>query len=259
MSPELSYQCTATVIRIDGTMMIIAAALAILGIAEPSETLPIDRSMASFEAADPGLRQALSRIEEEVRRLGPPEPDWAASGISAAAAIAATVDIGDPVLGEWEEGGHGVVIPADSPLNAPGGWQRYAVRGYDGPIDYHIYHRVMPGIVIHTFGAATRIANADCKRNPGMELIARDAWQSWPTETTLVVFAAVRALRDDPRIYCTMYRPTSDGRLGQVSYTVEGRPYLVVNEDPQAFTVTARAVATTRIFSEGTPLANTAE
>ena len=240
-------------------MMIIAAALAIAWAADPAETLPIDRSMASFEAADPGLRQALSRIEEEVWRLGPTEPGWATSGLSAGAAIAGSGNTVDHVLGEWEQGGHGVVVPADRPLDVPGGWHRYSVRGFDGPVDYHIYHRVMPGIVIHTFGATTRIDNAECRRTPGMELIAQDSWQGWPTDTTFVVFTAVRALRDDPRTYCTMYRPAADRRLGQVTYTVEGQPYLAVNEDPQPFTVTPRAVATTRMFSAGSPPARIAK
>jgi hypothetical protein len=239
--------------------MIIAAALTILAIADPTETLPIDRSMASFEAAIPELRQILSRAEEEVWRLGPPEPDWATSGVSAAVALAANDNDVDHVLGEWEEGGHGVVDPGDRPLSVPPGWHRYAVRRYDGPVDYHYYHRLTPGIVVHTFGAVTRIGNAECHRNPGIELIARHAWQSWPNETTLVVFGTVRALRDDTRTYCMMYRPAPDGRLGEVAYTVDGQPYLTVNENPQAFTVTERAAATTRIFSEGNPPANTAE
>ena len=239
-------------------MKMIIALLALVAIADPAETLPIDRSMAAFEAADPELRQFLARAGEQIWRLGPREPDWATTGLAAATALAATGNEADHVLGEWKEGGHGVAIPSDRPLTVPPGWQPYSVRGHDGPVDYHYYHRLMPGIVVHRFAATTRIGNADCYREAGMEVIARQPWQSWSEDRALVVFATLRAFRDDVRTYCTMYRPTPDGRFGQLSYTIDGQPYVLANEDPQAFTVTGRAEATTRIFSDDPP-AHTAE
>ena len=174
--------------------------------------------MARFEAAVPELRAIQARAEEDIGRLGPPEPSWATTGLSPEATIAAgsgTVD--EHVLGEWEQGGHGVSIAGDRPLGAPARAHRYTVRGYEGPIGYHNYHRVAPGLVIHMFGAATRIGNAECQRSQGIELIAHEDWRSWSARKTLQGFGMARATRDDPRTYCMLYRPAAGGGFAQVS------------------------------------------
>jgi hypothetical protein len=230
--------------------MIAIAAFALLTLAEPPEALPVDARMAEFEAAMPWLRRIEERAEAEIWQLGPAEPGWTTSGLSPEAAIAARGGkVEEHVLGEWLRGGHGVSVAGDHPLTVPPGLHRYLVRGYEGPVDYHSYHRITPGVVIHTFGAATRIGNAHCQRSQGVELIAQEAWRSWPTETAILAFAVARITRDDPRTYCILYRLTGGGRVSQLAYTSEGRPYLTANQDPETFAITPRAEAAERMFS----------
>jgi hypothetical protein len=235
--------------------MFAAAVFAILLATAPSEPLPIDARMAEYEAAMPRLAEVEALTEEEIGRLGPPESGWATSGLSAASAIAAARGNAEQhVLGEWDKGGHGVTAPGDRPLAVPQGQHRYAVRDYDGAVDYHAYHRLPSGIVIHSFGRATRIGNAECRPTQGIELIARDPWRRWSEETALLAFAIARATRDDPRTYCLLYRPAENGRFVQLAYASDGRPYTAINEDGQAFVMTSRAEAAARIFgTEGSP------
>jgi len=234
--------------------MIAAAVFAILQATGAAEALPIDARMAAYEAAIPRLREIEVRTEGEIGRLGPPEADWATSGLSAASAIAARRgDTARHVLGEWERGGHGVAIRGGRPLAVPQDVHRYSVRGYDGPVDYHSYHRLSPGIAIHMFGPMTRIGNADCQRYQGIELISRDAWRAWSPEAALVAFSIARATRDDSRTYCIIYRPVENGRFLQVAFTPDGRPYITLNEDGQAFVMTSRAEAAARIFGTERP------
>jgi len=238
--------------------MIAFAAFALLALADPPEQLPIDAAMATFEVAVPELRQIEARAEEQVWQLGPPEPGWAMAGLAPASAIIARDgNVEDHVLGEWEEGGHGVNIPGDRPLVLPPGLHRYAVRRYEGPVSYHYYHRPVPGIVIHTFGAARRIGNADCTSSQGVELIAHEPWRDWSTTIALQAFGLARAARDDGRTYCMMYRAAAGGRFEQLAYTPDGRPYLIVNQDPQAFALTPRAEAAERLFSVTSPRSTT--
>ena len=39
------------------------------------------------------------------------------------------------------------------PLAVPQVMRRYTVREYGGPVGYHYYFRIAPGIVIHTYGS----------------------------------------------------------------------------------------------------------
>lgn len=140
------------------------------------------------------------------------------------------------------------MTPGDRPLAVPQDLRRYSVRDYAGPVDYHAYNRLSPGIVVHSFGSATRIGNAECHRYEGIELISRHAWRNWPQEEAVIAFSIARASRDDSRTYCIVYRPVDNGRFRQLSYTPEGRPYVSLNEDDQAFVVTPHAEAAARIF-----------
>lgn len=181
--------------------------------------------------------------------MGPTEPDWETSGISAESAIAAgRGSAAEHVLGEWEVGGHGVVVPGDRALAIPEELRRYSVREYSGQVDYHTYHRAAPGIVLHTVGTVRRIGNAECQTTEGVEIISRESWQDWSSETAFAVFAAARMTRDDSRTYCIIYHPVESNRFSQLAYTPDGEPYIAVNEDGQTFIVTSRAEATSQIF-----------
>lgn len=235
-------------------MTISAIVLSILQATASVEPLPVDEQMAAYEAAYPGLADDLAEVDADIDRLGPAEAGWSASGDSVASAIAARHgDPGQHVLGEWVEGGHGVASPGDRPLGAPSGFRRYSVRNHDGPVDFHYYHRLVPGIVIHTFGSVSRVGNAACSRRQGIELISRDRWQDWSPQDALIAFGVARATRDDSRTYCMIYSPTDDGGFRQLAYTPEGRPFLLANEDAQVFTVTTRAEAIRRMFAADTP------
>lgn len=235
--------------------MLAAAVFAIIQATGPSEVLPIDARMAEYEAAMPELERIEALTEAEIGSLGPMESGWATSGISGAAAIdARRGNVAEHVLGEWERGGHGVVTSGDRPLRVPQDLHRYTVREYDGSIDYHAYHRLSPGVVIHTFGSVIRIGNAGCQQYQGIELISREAWRNWSPRTALSAFGTARATRDDARTYCTIFRPVDNGRFLQLAYTPEGRPYIALNEDGQAFVVTSHAEAAARIFgTESSP------
>ena len=235
-------------------MIFAAMILSFLQAAAPAEVLPVDERMAAYEAAFPGLPETAAEIDADLGRLGPAEAGWSTSGASVPSAIAARH--GDPeqhVLGEWVRGGHGVSSPGDRPLRVPSTFRRYSVRDYNGPVDFHYYHRPAPGIVIHTFGAARNIGNAACWRSQGIEVISRDRWQDWSERTAVVAVGLARWTRDDSRTYCTIYGPTGDGGFRQLAYTPEGRPFLFVNEDAQVFTVTTRAEAEARIFGADSP------
>lgn len=230
--------------------MTVAVAFAIIQAAGAIEALPVD----AYEAAVPELREIEARTEEEIGRLGPTEPGWATSGMSAESAIAAgTGSATEHVLGEWEAGGHGVTIPGDRPLIIPQDLRRYSVREYHGSVDYHTYHRPLPGIVIHTFGTVTRIGNAQCQHTKGIELISRQEWQDWSPPTALTAFSLARLTRDDSRTYCTIFRPAGNGRFSQLAYTPEGQPYVAANEGAQTFVPTSHAEAGARIFGTGDP------
>jgi hypothetical protein len=235
--------------------MLAAIFVTVLGIGEPpAEVLPVDRAMAAIESRLPRLKELQAEAEEDIARLGPVESDWANSGTTAAAVIAAAPgNIADYVLGEWEKGVHSVTIAGDHPLAAPPGWHRYNVRGYSGLIDQHAYHRLSSDIVLHTFGTGTRIGNAACRPTQGVELISRDPWRSWSPETALLAFAMAKATRDDPHTYCTLFRATGGGKYIPVSYTPEGRPFLEGVEDPQPHVITPRADAAAQIFSAAAP------
>jgi hypothetical protein len=229
--------------------MNIAVTLALLQVAGAVEALPIDERMAAYEAVVPELRENSARIESDIGRLGRREPGWETSGMSAESAITAgTGSVAEDVLGEWEIGGHGVVLPVERPLAIPQGLRRYSVRDYSGPVDYHTYHRAEAGIVFHTFGTVRRIGNAECQTPEGIEIISRGAWRDWPTEIAIAVFSAARMTRDDPRTYCIIYRAGGSNRFSQLAYTPGGEPYITVNEGAQTFVVTSRAEATSRIF-----------
>lgn len=215
--------------------------------------LPIDEYMAAMEAAVPELRGQYATIEEEISELGEIEPNWATSGISTITAIELRDgDIQQDVIGEWEVGGHGAYISGGLPLPIPPDWYRYSIREYDGPVEYNHYYRlagVPANIVIHTFGTASRIGNAECQRSEGMELFSSEPWQDWPAEAAIVAFGGSRSLRDDPRVYCTLYQIREHGGFRQLAYTREGRPYIAVNSDTRGFVITPRKLAIERIFA----------
>ena len=226
-------------------------AFAFLAFAVPAEPPPIDAVIEVAEAEDPRFRALLSATQAELGRLGPVEAGWSTSGLSWQGAVGQQTggqQEGGPVLGEWEEGGHAVTTGA-RPLSVPAEMHRYTIRAHEGPADYHGYHRPFPGIVIHTFGAATRVGNAECQRSQGIELIADRAWQDWPSDTQFAVFAVTRAMRDDPLDYCILYRRAGRGRFLQLAFARDGRPYLIANRDPAAFVITPRAQAAARMFS----------
>lgn len=229
--------------------MNIALALILLQVAGEAETLPIDERMAVYEAVIPGLRGRAAQIEADIGRLGPVEPGWEMSGLTTESAISAGPGgVESHVLGEWEVGGHGVVVSGDRPLATPEGLHRYSVREYSGPVDYHTYHRSERGIVFHSFGTVRRIGNAECQASLGIEILSQASWQDWPIETAISVFSTARMTRDDPRTYCVVYNPIEGNRFAQMAYTPAGEPYISVNEDAQAFAVTSRADATSRLF-----------
>ena len=216
---------------------------------EAGEPLPVDEALAAYETVVPELRSHEARINAETGTLGAAEPDFGRSGMTPEAAITAgSGNVADHVLGEWEVGGHGVVIPGDRPFEIPATLYRYSVRQYSGPIDYHTYHRAERGIVFHTFGTIQRIGNAECQTTRGISVISREAWRDWPAQTAVALFSAARMTRDDSRTYCILYRPTENGRFSQLAYTPEGEPYVSTNQDAQAFVVTSRVEAISRIF-----------
>jgi hypothetical protein len=230
--------------------MIIAAFVAMLGIAQPPETLPVDAAMAALQDALPSLAKHQAEAEADIARLGPVEPRWSVSGISATAVIAAADGkVTDHVLGEWEKGTRSATIIGDYPLAAPAGWHLYTVRGYSGAVNQHAYHRLSADLVLHTFGMATRIGSADCRTIQGIELISRAQWRSWAPETALLAFAMAKATRDDLRTYCTLYRAAPGGKYIPYSYTPEGRPFLLTIEDPQPYVITPRPEAAAKIFA----------
>ena len=234
--------------------MLAAMVLSILQAAAPVEVLPVDAQMAAYEAAFPRLADSDAEFQAHIGRLGPAEAGWSTSGVSVASAIATRQ--GDPeqyVLGEWAEGGHNVAAPGDRPLRAPSNFRRYSVREHDGPVDFHFYHRLAPGLVLHSFGAVRSAGNAACSRSQGIELISRGRWQDWPEEIAVVAFAVARSWRDNSRTYCIIYGPTRDGGFRQLSYSPEGRPFLLTHEDPEVFTVTTRAEAAARMFAIDSP------
>jgi hypothetical protein len=234
--------------------MIIAAFVAMLGIAEPPATLPVDAAMAALEDAFPRLKELQAEAETDIARLGPIEPRWSTSGMSAAAVIAsANGKVADHVLGEWEKGIHSATIVGDYPLPAPDGWHLYTVRGYSGAVDHHAYHRLSADLVIHTFGAATRIGSAACRTTQGIELISRAPWRSWSPEAALLAFGMAKATRDDSRTYCIVHRAAQGGKYIPYSYTPEGRPFLLADEDPQPYVITPRREAAAKIFGPGAP------
>jgi hypothetical protein len=234
--------------------MIAAILVALLATGEPPEPLPLDSAIAALEVAVPSFKGHMAAAEEDIARWGAVEPGWATSGMSAAAVIEDAK--GQPshhVLGEWEKGGHGVIVAGNHPLKVPSDWHRYAVRNYSGPIDQHAYFRISPDLVIHTYGAATRIGNATCRATQGVELFSRHRWQSWSPETMLMGFGMARSTRDDPDTYCSLFRATGNGKYLQLSYTPEGRPFLIATEDPQSVVITLRSEAIERMFSQAEP------
>ena len=217
------------------------------------EHLPVDEVMERFEALIPSLTDQYAAVEEELEELGESEPDWSTSGLSASAAVRlGGGNIQEHVIGEWEVGGNGVYTEGDRPLTIPEGWYAYSVREYDGPVEYNYYHRLVglsADIVIHTFGSMPTIGNAECHGSEGIQLLSSDRWQDWSGEAALVAFGGVRATRDDPRTYCTLYRQSEDGSFRQLAYSTDGRPYIAANRDAQSLVVTPRNEATTRIFA----------
>jgi hypothetical protein len=234
--------------------MLAAILAALLAIGEPPEPLPIDAAVAALEAALPSFKGHMAEAEEDIARLGPVEPGWATSGLSAAAVIeSAKAQPSNHVLGEWERGGHSVTVAGNHPLAVPTGWHRYAVRTHSGPIDQHAYHRISPDLVIHTYGAGTRVGNVTCRATQGVELFSREAWQIWSPDTMIMGFGMARAMRDDPHTYCTVFRASGDGKYLPRSYTPEGRAFLISSEDPQLMVITPRDEAVMRIFAQAEP------
>ena len=234
---------------VDGTA--VWSSIAAAAILVSPEPLPVDEMMESYEAIMPRLKEIAADAEKDIGRLGPVEPNWQTSGLSAAAALlAAGGKPGEQVLAEWEKGGHGIAIIGNRPLAMPANMKRYSVREFVGPIDYHDYHRLSGAVVIHTYGTATAMGNAECKKNAGIEIISSDPWQNWSAETALIVAGTAKATRDDPRTYCILYRAIAGGKFVQVAYAPDGRPYLGPTEDPQAFVLTNREEAATRIFAD---------
>ncbi|WP_421993270.1 hypothetical protein [Qipengyuania sp.] len=217
-----------------------------------ASNLPIDDIAQMFEELVPEIGQYQEETEIELSRLGPPDPDWTENGLTVAQAITqggGTVQT--HVLGEWEVGGHSAKIVGDKPFDIPEGFVRYSVRPHDGPIDNHYYYRmtnVPEGIVLHFFGSKQPKADPRCNGQGGMEVIASTPWEEWSDDTMLFAFVGIRASRDDDRVYCSVYEPDSDGGYYERSYNPEGRPYLVVNEDLRAFTVTSREHALQELF-----------
>jgi hypothetical protein len=214
----------------------------------PIESFPVDAQMAVYERAVPELRQWVAQIEEQIGKVGPPQPGWDESGVTAEQALAAAGgDPADLVLGEWDIGGHGIVTVGDRPLAIPQGFRRYSVRDDDGPVDYHAYHRPSPGVVIHYSGTQRAIGQARCQRPTRIEVISRTAWQDWPEEVALPIFSLARQARDDTRTYCMIWRPEGTRRFAQLDFTPNGEPYSNLGE-PQIFRVTPRAEAIGRMF-----------
>ncbi len=220
---------------------------------QPEESLPIDFVMERFDEALPELKEEMSKVEEEMGELGPNDPNWASSGFSVSGAIAhGKGDSQLDVLGEWEVGGHGVVSNGDFQLPVPKTMQRYSVRKSNGPIEYHSYHRIdkiEADVVIHYFGSKTKIGNAECHDDSGLEVISSQPWQNWSPEVMIMTFGLTRSSRDDTRTYCNVFRPVEGGRFSQISYTPQGEPYVAVNDGAQSFVVTSRAEAARRLFA----------
>ncbi len=219
----------------------------------PADELPIDAVMERFEEEIAGLKDVMAEVEGEISQLGPVDPEWANSTLSASAAIVdAEGDWKTDVLAEFEIGGHSVTSVGDFPLVPPNSMHRYSVVPHNGPIAHHSYYRVAEvdeDIVFHYFGSVRKTKLGECSRSNGFEIMSSIPWQDWSEETQLIVFGGAQASRDDPKIYCMAYRPLGNGRYGQLSYTPEGRPYILVNTDPRPFVIAARAEATARIFT----------
>lgn len=215
-------------------------------------TLPIDRMAEMFEELIPEIRQYQDETENELSRLGPPDPQWIENGLT----VAQTITHGGGaeqthVLGEWEVGGHSAKVVGDRPFETPDGSLRYSVRPHDGPIDYHYYYRmtnVPEGIVLHFFGSKQPNADPRCNDHGGMEVISSTPWEEWSDDTMLLAFVGFRASRDDNRVYCSVYEPAPEGGYYERSYDPEGRPYLAVNEDLRSFSVTLREHAAKKLF-----------
>ena len=214
--------------------------------------LPIDDMAQMFEELIPEIGQYQEETENELSRLGPPQPDWNKDGLTVAHAITqGGGTVATHVLGEWEVGGHSAKLVGDKPLDAPERFVHYSVRSHDGPIDYHYYYRmtnVPEGIVLHFFGSKQPNADPRCNDQGGMEVIASTPWKEWSDDTMLLAFLGFRASRDDDRVYCSVYEPNAEGGYYERSYNPEGRPYLAVNEDLRTFTVTSREYASRKLF-----------
>ena len=230
-------------------MSIVVAFVVILG-AATVETLPIDEALAAYEAALSKLRETEAEVDAEIGAVGPVQAAWQTTGMSAEAALSAEAgSAAEHVLGEWEVGGHGVAIPGDRPFGVTEQLRRYSVRTYEGPVDYHTYHRAAPGIVFHSFGTVRKTGNAECQSTQGLEIISRSDWTEWPAETAVRVFSAARMTRDDRRTYCIIYKSVALGRYAQLAFTPGGQPYTAVNAVPQIFVATPRADANSRLFN----------
>ena len=75
-----------------------------------------------------------------------------------------------------------------------------------------------------------------------------------PPQDALAAFGVARATRDERRTYCTLYRPTGEGRFRQVAYSPDGQPFVELNGDGEEFTLTSRAGGSRgRIFDSNRP------
>ncbi len=185
---------------------------------------------------------------EALGGLGPREEGWATWGVSATSIAARSA--GAQVLGEWASDGGEALVAGDAPLPIPQNMHRYSVRAFDGPVHYHQYNRLAPGIVLHSFGSVLSVGNAECIRSQGIELISRLPWRQWPEETAMLAFAMARLSRDYPGTICAIYRPAGDGRYRPFAYSRDGRPYRVANEQIRTLILTPRDDAAARLFSQ---------
>ena len=236
-------------------MKFVLSLIAIAG--SVASDLPLDEVMAYYEENIPGLAELEQEIESEIEQKGDFEPGWETSGLSASMVIAQSGrDPSSFVIGEWEVGGHGVVVPGSDPLSGNEDLLKYEIRGYDGPTEYHSYHQLLGvngTIVIHTYGARNLRGNASCTgATTGITLYSSLPWEEWDAQTSLTAFGMAKWTRDDSRVYCNLYRPDGKGGYHQISYAPDGRPFAFLNSDPQSFEVTDRKVASERIFSPAT-------
>lgn len=229
----------------------IAAILAALTLgAEPPEPLPVDERMAAYERALPTLRAMQAEIDAETDRVGPPEPGWSTSGSTTAAAIIAGNGTPDRhVLQRQHDTRPSVLVAGDNALAVPSSYRRYAVRSYTGPVDYHSYSRLAPGIILHRFGASQRIGNADCRRTQGLEVLSSMEWRAWSGEHAFTAFTMAEWSRDDPRTYCMLFRSARNAGVTEEAFTIEGRPFLPGEGPPPTFVITSRDAAARRLFA----------